>query len=138
MTPGSGLSQGPSPDERQSGATGGYGSPRCHHRETAPHLGFGLASSHDGKVGFDRTSVPNGQWCYGAVSLTPSTAASTGARLARAGIVTDTVSGVQVRRSPGGRWYPFTRSGQRWWPAPGASPQADAAFTAALRARRAR
>ena len=54
------------------------------------------------------------------------------------GIVTDTVSGVQVRHGPDGRWYPLTRSGQRWWPAPGASPQADAAFTAALRARRAR
>ena len=57
---------------------------------------------------------------------------------AAAGIVTDTVSGVQIRHGPDGRWYPFTRSGQRWWPAPGASPQADAAFAAALRARRAR
>jgi hypothetical protein len=57
---------------------------------------------------------------------------------AAAGIVTDTVSGIQIRHGPDGRWYPFTRSGQRWWPAPGASPQADAAFAAALRARRAR
>jgi hypothetical protein len=57
---------------------------------------------------------------------------------AAAGIVTNTVSGIQIRRGPDGRWYPFTRSAQRWWPAPGASPQADAAFAAALRARRAR
>jgi len=55
-----------------------------------------------------------------------------------AGIVTDTASGIQIRHGPDGRWYPFTRSGQRWWPAPGASPQADAAFAAAMRARRAR
>ena len=57
---------------------------------------------------------------------------------AAAGIVTDTVRGVQIRHGPDGRWYPFTRSGQRWWPAPGASPRADAAFAAATRARRAR
>jgi len=57
---------------------------------------------------------------------------------ATAGIVTDTVRGVQIRYGPDGRWYPFTRSGQRWWPAPGASPRADAAFAAATRARRAR
>jgi hypothetical protein len=57
---------------------------------------------------------------------------------AAAGIVTDTVRGVQIRHGPDGRWYPFTRSGQRWWPARGASPQADAAFAAATRARRAR
>lgn len=57
---------------------------------------------------------------------------------AAAGTVTDTLSGVQIRHGPDGRWYPFTRSGQRWWPAPGASPRADAAFAAALRARKAR
>jgi hypothetical protein len=57
---------------------------------------------------------------------------------AAAGTVTDAVSGIQIRHGPDGRWYPFTRSGQRWWPAPGASPQPDAAFAAATRARRAR
>jgi hypothetical protein len=57
---------------------------------------------------------------------------------ATAGIITDTVSGIQIRHGPDGRWYPFTRSGQRWWPASGASPEADAAFAAAMRARRAR
>ena len=57
---------------------------------------------------------------------------------AAAGIVTDPVIGVQIRHGPDDRWYPFTRSGQRWWPASGASPQPDAAFAAAMRARRAR
>ena len=57
---------------------------------------------------------------------------------AAAGIITDAVSGIQIRHGPDGRWYPFTRSGSRWWPAPGASPQPDAAFAAAARARRAR
>ena len=55
-----------------------------------------------------------------------------------AGILTDPVRGVQIRYGPDGRWYPFTQSGQRWWPAPGASVRADAAFAAAIRARRAR
>ena len=32
---------------------------------------------------------------------------------AAAGILTDTVRGVQIRHGPDGRWYPFTRSGQR-------------------------
>jgi hypothetical protein len=66
----------------------------------------------------------------------PVTRSAVTAEFDAAGTVAETLSGVQIRHGPDGRWYPFTRSGQRWWPAPGASPRADAAFAAALRARK--
>jgi hypothetical protein len=54
------------------------------------------------------------------------------------GTITDLVAGVQVRYGGDARWYPFTFSQQRWWPAPGATPQAAEAYSAAIRAKRAR
>jgi hypothetical protein len=54
------------------------------------------------------------------------------------GTITDPAAGVQVRYGADARWYPFTFSQQRWWPAPGATPQASAAYAAAMRAKRAR
>jgi hypothetical protein len=52
--------------------------------------------------------------------------------------VTDPSAQVQVRWGPDGRWYPFTYSRDRWWPAPGAAETAGQAYRAALKARRAR
>lgn len=99
-----------------------------------------LAFRHGGTAGVHAA--------VGATPLAEERAAEAARRVTRhavaaefdavAGLVTDMVGGIQICHGPDGRWYPFTRSGQRWWPAPGASPQADAAFAAALRARRAR
>lgn len=52
--------------------------------------------------------------------------------------VTDPSAQVQVRWGPDRRWYPFTNSRNRWWPASGAAETAGQAYRAALRARRAR
>ena len=35
------------------------------------------------------------------------------------GTITDPGLGVRIRLGPDGRWYPFTKAQDRWWPAPG-------------------
>jgi hypothetical protein len=52
-----------------------------------------------------------------------------------AGTVADPGAGVRIRFGPDGRWHPFTRARDQWWPAPGADPSAGRAWQAALRAR---
>lgn len=52
-----------------------------------------------------------------------------------AGTIADPGPGVRIRFGPDGRWYPFTRARDRWWPAPGAAPSPGSAWQAALRAR---
>jgi len=54
---------------------------------------------------------------------------------AAAGTIADPGAGVRIRFGPDGRWYPFTRARDRWWPAPGAAPAAGTAWQSALRAR---
>lgn len=52
-----------------------------------------------------------------------------------AGTIADPGAGVRIRFGPDGRWHPFTRARDRWWPAPGAAPSPGTAWQAALRAR---
>ena len=52
-----------------------------------------------------------------------------------AGAITDAGAGVRLRLGPDGRWHPFTRARERWWPAVGANASAGAAYQAAVRAR---
>jgi hypothetical protein len=58
-----------------------------------------------------------------------------GELVAGQGTISDSGAGVQIRRGPDGRWYPFTSGRDRWWPAPGAAGSPGEAYQAALRAR---
>ncbi|MEU6350123.1 hypothetical protein ABZ896_12430 [Streptomyces sp. NPDC047072] len=54
------------------------------------------------------------------------------------GSLTDDSLGIQLRPGPDGRWYPFTKAGDEWRPAPGCSDDPARAYQAARRARAAR
>jgi hypothetical protein len=118
------------------------------HQAISRHTGLAEADVRRLLLAFRHGGPAGVHAALGATPLAGERAAEAARRVTRqamageldaaAGIITDAVSGIQVRHGPDGRWYPFTRSAQRWWPAPGASPQPDAALAAATRARRAR